>query len=491
MNPKKVVIIGGGIAGLCTGVYLKKQGFDTEILEMHTAPGGLATAWTRGGYTFENCVHWLVGSKEGGSLNALWKEVFDIGRIRFHEDPIYLVMERGDETITIFRDPDRLEPELLAKAPEDAPAIREFTRLVRKFKRLRFPEGDSLPANLWAMVRMVPYLPALAKYGKLTMGDFSERFKNPLLKGFFSSGTKDLTVVAIIFSLAWMASGNAGYPLGGSPRLIGLIEEAYRNLGGRIRFKARVERVLAEGGRAKGVKLAAGETVAADIVVSAADGHATIFDMLEGKFVGDKIRRAYETYKPFPSYVQVSLGVGADLAAEPGFLSVFLTEAIEVDPQTRESWLSFRVFNFDPAFSPPGKTAVVAFIATDNYEYWQHLRETDRARYEAEKMRVADEVRRVFEKRFPQARGTIEVVDVATPSTVIRYTGNWRGSMEGWLLTPATGFKGLPPVLPGLEGFYMAGQWTSPGGGLPAGLMTGRAVSRRICKDAGVRWRMS
>jgi len=56
-------------------------------------------------------------------------------------------------------------------------------------------------------------------------------------------------------------------------------------------------------------------------------------------------------------------------------------------------------------------------------------------------------------------------------------------------LTPATGFKGLPPVLPGLEGFYMVGQWTSPGGGLPSGLMTARAVSRRICKDAGIRWR--
>ena len=489
MAPTKVVIIGGGIAGLCTGVYLRKQGFDTEILEMHTAAGGLATAWTRGGFTFENCVHWLVGSRDGGSLNALWKEVFDIGRIRFREDAVYMVLEQGDRTITIFRDPDRLERELLDKAPEDAQAIKEFTRLIRKFSRLRFPEGDSGPANAWRFIKMIPYLPALAKYGKLTMGDFAERFRDPLLRGFFNSN-KDLSVVAIIFALAWMADGNAGYPLGGSPGLIGLIEKSYKDLGGRIRFKARVERVLVEGGRARGVKLAGGETVAADIVVSAADGQATIFDMLEGKYVDGKTRRVYETYKPFPSYVQVSLGVGADLAGEPGFLSVFLDQAIEVDPETRESWLAFRVFNFDPAFSPAGKTAVVVFLATYNDAFWRDLRETDRARYEAEKRRVAEQVSRVLERRFPRARGKIEVVDVATPSTVFRYTGNWRGSMEGWLLTPATGFKGLSPVLPGLEGFYMVGQWTSPGGGLPSGLMTGRTVSRRICKDAGVRWRM-
>lgn len=60
--------------------------------------------------------------------------------------------------------------------------------------------------------------------------------------------------------------------------------------------------------------------------------------------------------------------------------------------------------------------------------------------------------------------------------------------MEGWLITPGTGVKTLPCVLPGLKNFYMAGQWISPGGGLPSGLMTGRMVARRIAKDAGVRW---
>jgi phytoene dehydrogenase-like protein len=97
----------------------------------------------------------------------------------------------------------------------------------------------------------------------------------------------------------------------------------------------------------------------------------------------------------------------------------------------------------------------------------------------------------VFESRFPKARGKVEVVDVATPATIIRYTGNWRGSMEGWLYTPATGIKQLPCVLPGLGSFYMVGQWISPGGGLPAGLMTGRNVSKRIARDAGIRWKLN
>jgi phytoene dehydrogenase-like protein len=489
MSQPKVVIIGGGIAGLCTGIYLLKCGFETDILEMNSNAGGLATGWKRQGYTFENCIHWLVGSREGGPLNAGWKEVFDIDRLRFFDDPVYQVLERGGETLTIYRDPGRLESELLSKAPEDASAVKEFVRLIRKFSKFRVPEGDSLWANAGTLLRMIPFFPAFSKYRRLTMADYATRFKHPLLRGFFAEGVADLSFLAIVFALAWMADGNAGYPIGGTLEMIGRVEESYRRLGGRTRFKTRVERILVRDGRAAGVMLAGGETVPADIVVSAADGHATIFEMLEGKFIDEKIKKVYETYKPFPSYVQVSLGVGADLGGEPGFLALFLDREVRIDPQTAVKAISFRVFNYDPTFAPPGKTAVVSFLATYAHEYWRNLRESDPPRYEAEKRRIAEEIIGLFEKRFPKATGKVEVVDVATPATVIRYTGNWRGSMEGWLITPATGMKTLPFVLPGLKGFYMAGQWVSPGGGLPSGLITGRMVARRIAKDAGLPWR--
>jgi len=66
--PKKIVIIGAGIAGLSAGVYGRMNGFDTEICEMHTLPGGLCTAWKRKGFIFDGCIHWLTGSSPKDSF---------------------------------------------------------------------------------------------------------------------------------------------------------------------------------------------------------------------------------------------------------------------------------------------------------------------------------------------------------------------------------------------------------------------------------------
>ncbi len=488
MPEKKVLIIGGGIAGLCAGIYLRRSGFDVEILEKHQIAGGLATAWKRQGYTFENCVHWLVGSKPGGDLNAMWREVFDIDKLRFYEGQEFQRIEEGGKILIMYRDVDRLERELLEKAPGDEAAIRDMTATIRKFSKMRMPGPGSGLSLVRALFSMVPMMPAYKRVKKLTMADYGRRFSDPLLRRFFTAGLNELSALAILMSLAWMNNENAAYPIGGSPALIGLIEENFRALGGRIRFKATVHTITVEGGRASGVVLEDGERIAADAVISAADGRATIFKMLEGKFVSPKIRAVYDTYTLFPSYVQVSLGVADPFSGEPGFIDLALPEPLRIDPSTQTGDLSFRIFNFDPTFAPPGKTAVVTFLGTYDYAYWENLRASVPEGYAAEKKRLADAVIAVLEKRFPAARGKVEVVDVATPATVIRYTGNWKGSMEGWLLTPKSGIRTLPGTLPGLKNFHMAGQWVSPGGGLPSGLMGGRAAAKKLCREMGLRF---
>ncbi len=92
----------------------------------------------------------------------------------------------------------------------------------------------------------------------------------------------------------------------------------------------------------------------------------------------------------------------------------------------------------------------------------------------------------LLDQRFPGISEKVEMVDVATPLTFERYTGNWKGSFEGWLITPqnaSTVMRPMRQTVPGLEAFYMCGQWVEPGGGLPTAVTSGRRLVRTLCKE--------
>lgn len=292
----------------------------------------------------------------------------------------------------------------------------------------------------------------------------------------------EMSAIALVFSLAWMGKRDAGYPIGGSQTLIKLIEENFIDLGGKIQFNAKANRIVVENNEAIGVQLVDGSNISADWVISAADGHATLYDWIPETHRDAKAEKPYQTLPVFPSYLQVSLGIKRDLRQEPGFLTRVLELPLIVDPATTLNQLSFRIFHFDPTFAPTGKTAVTCFLPTRNYKYWAHLSQSNPALYSEQKNKVAHSVIEILERRLPGIRNDIEVTDISTPASVIRHTGNWKGSMEGFLLTPRVGFKPLAMTLPKLKKFMMVGQWVMPGGGLPSGLMTARRCIQTICK---------
>ncbi|MCP3463331.1 NAD(P)/FAD-dependent oxidoreductase [Bradyrhizobium sp. CCGUVB23] len=486
MSSPRVVVIGAGIAGLCTAVYARKCGYQVEVFEQHDSAGGLATSWRRGDYTFETCLHWFTGARPQGALNARWREVFDVERLVFvHPEEFARVETEHGDGLRIYSNVDRLEAELLRLAPEDAAEIRHLIATIRQLSDFPMPDpSESWPARGMAFLRVLPYMRLLHGWSGLSIRDYGERFRNGLLRGFFGSGEgAQLSMLALLFALAWMNEQNGAYAVGGSQAIIRLIREKLDELGGHLRLGAKVEKILVERDAVVGVQLAGGEIIKADWVISAADAHATIYELLGGKYVDELTERTFRTLTPFASYLQVSFGVARDLSAQPGFVTRILDAPLEVDPETTLSALSQRFFHFDPTFAPVGKTAVTCFLPTRNFAFWVDLHRNDPVRYQAEKHRVAEAVIAIVEKMVPDFRKAIETTDVSTPATVIRYTSNWQGSMEGWLLTPGMGFKPLRNTLLGLRRFLMAGQWIMPGGGLPSGLLTARLAVRALCKE--------
>jgi phytoene dehydrogenase-like protein len=140
-----------------------------------------------------------------------------------------------------------------------------------------------------------------------------------------------------------------------------------------------------------------------------------------------------------------------------------------------------QIYNFDPTLAPEGKTLLRVMLMSE-YEYWKELRQ-DLKRYKAEKKQIADTVIALLDRRYPGLAAQVEMVDVATPMTFERYTGNWKGNHQGWLPTTKTFNMRMSKTLPGLGNFYMAGQWVEPGGGLPMAGVSGRYVTQIICKQ--------
>ena len=486
---KKVLIIGSGVAGLSAGCYLQMNGYDTQIHEAHNLPGGVCTSWKRQGYTIDNCIHWLVGSSISDNFYHLWNELVDMKGRKFVDTEEWMRVETPDgRYMRVFTDIDKLEQEMLEKSPADEGLIRSFTGATRRFVGFHLPVEKAREIfgpmdGLKMILGLLPFMLPLRKWMSISMQQYADKCSDPLLKRTFESMfTPETNVLFVIMTIVWMHKKSAGFPIGGSLEFARQIEKRYLELGGKINYKSRVAKISVDNDAVNGIVLDSGEEHTADIVVSAADGHSTIFDMLDGRYVDAKIKDYYDSYETFPSYLLLSFGIARKFDDYPRAIILFPEQPLTTDRISKYEGVMVRIFSFDPTLAPEGKTVITVWILTREHEYWDNLKRTTPEQYEAEKNRIAEEVLELLEKRFGDIRAKVEMTDVCTPATFMRYTSNWKGSFEGWLWTPKVGLGGVRKTLPGLDNFYMAGHWVEPGGGLPTAMKSGRDVAQIICR---------
>jgi phytoene dehydrogenase-like protein len=493
IKDNSIIIIGAGFAGLAAGIYARLNGYNTRIFEMHDQPGGLCTSWKRKGYTFDGCIHWLVGSSPESGMHDIWEETGIAKGTEFIDMDEYLRFEYPDgRTLIFYTDIDRLEKHLLESSPVDEKAILEFTSGIRMCLTFDFPSKHDaflirLKKQFITIINFILKGKKMQEWMKITAENFSQRFKDPLLREAFNViWIPEFSMFFMLFTFAYLHRKNAGYPVGGSTPLSEALEARYKELGGIIQYKSRVNKILTNGNKVMGIKLEDGTEHTADRVISAADGYTTLFNMLDGRFGSEKTHEPYNKWPLFPPLIFVSLGVNRTFEDMPRTVSghtFHLKEPVNIADTVRNK-LSVHIYNQDPTMAPAGKTAISVMLETD-YDYWKKLSE-NRSAYLQKKEEISSIIIELLNQRFPGISSLVEVIDVATPLTFERYTGNWKGSFEGWLITPensGTLMKPMSQSLPDLQNFYMCGQWVEPGGGLPTAIMSGRRLIKRLCKD--------
>ena len=167
---KKIVIVGGGVAGLTAGIYAQKNGFESMIVEKNHFAGGNLTGWKRKNCYIDNCVHWLCGSKNGNYLNKLWKEIGAFDNLQLHQSEDFLVSEYNFQTVSLNKDVDKTREKMLEVSPDDEKQIEKFIKSTKLITEL---------ANKKLFGQLKNYITLFAMYQNKTIKEVASEFKHP------------------------------------------------------------------------------------------------------------------------------------------------------------------------------------------------------------------------------------------------------------------------------------------------------------------------
>jgi phytoene dehydrogenase-like protein len=496
---KNIAIIGGGIAGLSAGIYARLNGFEPTIYEMGSKAGGVCSSWERDGFYVNGSIHWLVGSAPGTDLYDIWHQLGVIENNTFHNHSSFIEYKNIEgKDVHFFTYAPRLKQHLLELAPEDKEIIEEFIAALEDVANNTFPLDKAFELlNPWdwtkAMATNLPFVWAMGKYSRISVKEFALKFKSKVLRAVFQHfWASDMSMMFFLMQLGYAHKGTAGYPIGGSGRLIEHLENKYRSLGGKIQFGKRVTGIQITNDQANGLELNGTDTIKCDYVISAADGHSILFELLHGKYVDEATRTAYQTLKTFPSLVYFSAGISRTFEEIPpsiAGINLPLLEPLKVGTYTHQR-ITFQIYNFDPTLAEKGKTLITAMVDTD-YASWKNLYDQGEMVYRKERQRISDQLVETMEYNLGAIKQHLMFTDTATPITYKNWTGNHNGSYEGWLPTPEAARVKLPTHFKGLRNFYMSGHWVTPGGGMPPAAYSGRDAIQLICRDEQIHFKTS
>ena len=487
-QPKKVVIVGAGVAGLAAGVYARRAGFDVTIYEKHIIPGGLSTSWSRKGYLFEGGMHWLTGSSSKLTLNRVWKEVGALKENNpiFVKDPFYTLITKDKKELHLYRDVNKLEQHLCAFAPEDTKMIKKMCRDIRIFKNVHLPVSDipglkaknPVHPGLAELLLMAPAGLRLNALKNQSYIDYVNQFKNKDLRELLLTVIgQRYNALSFIYTLGSFASGDCGYPEGGSLRLTQNMADTFVSLGGKIEYRSLVEKVIVEDGKAKGV-VVNGQTIPSDAVIVCQDTRRAVEDLFETPLKEGWIAHMKKAVVSEQNMF-VCLGVKCELKQYPR-AAVFPLETPFKAGGLEFTSLRINNYSLYEKHAPEGGTALTCLLLGDSYQYWKKAKED--GTYKQKKAELAEAFIKVLEEYMPEIKDKVEVTDVATPLTYERYCNSFEGSwMSVWL--PGANSFTFPSKSKSVEGLYFAGQRTMMPGGLPITVNSGRKAVQYLCRD--------
>lgn len=495
---KKIIIVGGGVSGLATAIYLQKNGYETLVLEKNPVVGGACMGWQRESCYIDGCIHWLVGASPKSPTYKLWQE---IGALTpdveiFNQDDFYTIDFGEGKKFTLWSDLEKTQNELIAFAPEDEKQIKKFCKLVKRFEKINAPTDKPIDLmNLFDFIKIGVTMAGdyyhYFKACKTSCRGYADKFKNPYLRRWLTEHmVANYNLMSFLYMYAHVTSKDGGIPIGGSLELTNRIRDYALFLGAKIQCNADVETINVENGIATGVTLKKGDRIDADWVICTIPPEFALKNLLGGKYPLKEIDfriKDRETY-PVYTYTTAVFKVDANFEKEPLSQKVYFDGKICMEKD--HDAVTFRNYAYDKTLKvPEGSSVVQATIggSDDMYFWWKQVKE--KGSYAEKKQEIANEMLSVFLKKYPELEGKVKIIDMITPITYERYLNGRNGSFQGFVHTAKGKSMNKKGEIKSVKNLLFSGQWFLTSGGLPTAAITSRFTTQRICKRDGVKFK--
>lgn len=527
------IVVGAGHNGLTAACYLARAGLRVLIVEKNDWIGGAAVSRSlHEGWTYSNCSY---------VCSLLRREI--VRDLELTKYGLQVIPYEGGATFTpdgdyfaYHSDHDTLRREIARHNPNDVDAYDRFSqtvmrqcRFIRPFLLRNAPDPTSLKprdlSELMFLVRKAHDLGArelgeTLRFWTMSIGDFlDEHFESDLIKahlagsgiigtglGVYSPGTAYVLLHHYMGDVDG-AIGSWGFARGGMGAISAALGSSFEEAGGTIVTGSGVDRFLVENGRVTGVALENGDTYHAPIVASNMDVKRTFLTHTDAADLPSDFRRAVERFKIRGSSGKLNIALDAlpSFPAAPEgarFLrgdlhaSTSLHELERAYDDWKEGqWSTEPYFDMlipsqiDPTMAPPGKHMMTVFVQyapydlkVDGVRSGQNWTDTARAAF-------ADCVFDKIEQVCPDIRERVVHAEVRTPLDIEREVGLTEGNIFQGELTfdqllfnrPVPGYAQYDSPI---EGMYIVGSSTHPGGGVMAapGANAAREILRRMGK---------
>lgn len=491
-----VIVIGSGIGGLVTATQLAAKGAQVLVLESYVIPGGSSGYFERNGYHFDVGASMIFGFGKQGTTNLLTRALDAVNvSLETIPDPIQIDYHLpNDLRVQVHRDYEKFLQELGDKFPQERQGIRNFyDECWQVFNCLNVMELLSLE-ELGYLTRVFFQHPlaclGLVKYLPKNVGDIARKYiKDPTLLKFidiecycWSVVPADITPMinaGMVFSDRHY--GGINYPKGGVGKIAEKLVEGLKKHGGKIQYKARVDRILMEKGRAIGVELSNGEIYYGKRIVSNATRWDTFDKLLPDTPLPKKEQTWRDRYQESPSFLSLHLGVEKSVIPPDTACHHILLENWQ-HMQDPEGTIFVSIPTLlDPDLAPEGYHIIHSFTP-DWIAPWKGLSTTE---YEGKKETAAGRIIERLETIFPGLDAGLDYMEIGTPRTHQKFLNRHNGTYGPIPQRKLLGLLPMPFNRTSIPGLYCVGDSTFPGQGLNAVAFSGFACAHRIAVDLG------